>query len=115
MTRSPKVAISSVDLIALSLKLAVQTTSSEENYQLRFTLRFLPRSTYGIHLLIMPLSLSDLQANPASFLGPPIVSLFVEAIQTGILLKQSVTFWERAETESTAICIVVAIVTLVAL
>ncbi|OBZ75325.1 hypothetical protein A0H81_04945 [Grifola frondosa] len=41
-------------------------------------------------------------------------SLFMEAIQTGILINQSLTFWERAERERIVVCGLVVFVSIVA-
>ena len=47
----------------------------------------------------MPLSLEGLMAHPGLYIGPALVSLALESIQTGILINQSLTFWERGERE----------------
>lgn len=63
----------------------------------------------------MPLSLSDLEAHPAYFLGPNVMSTFIQAIETGIVINQSFTFWSRAEHESRMLRFIVIFVTGVAL
>ncbi|KAH9939435.1 hypothetical protein B0H21DRAFT_756903 [Amylocystis lapponica] len=45
----------------------------------------------------MPVPLSGLKAHPVAYLGPQVARLFVEAIETGILLQQSFAFWGRGE------------------
>ncbi|KAI0761471.1 hypothetical protein BD413DRAFT_485951 [Trametes elegans] len=62
----------------------------------------------------MPLSLAGLEAHPGRYLGPQFVSLTLEAIQTGILINQSLTFWERAERELNVVRTLVSFVTIVA-
>ncbi|OCH83990.1 hypothetical protein OBBRIDRAFT_458786 [Obba rivulosa] len=63
----------------------------------------------------MPLSLQHLESNPVLYIGPSIASLFVEAIEIGILISQSFTFWERAGGERTTVRVLVAWVTCMAL
>lgn len=63
----------------------------------------------------MPLSLAGLKAHPGSYLGPALVSLALECIQTGILINQSLTFWERAERELGVVRAIVSFVTITAL
>ncbi|KAI0373117.1 hypothetical protein BV20DRAFT_1050036 [Pilatotrama ljubarskyi] len=62
----------------------------------------------------MPLSLAGLEAHPARYLGPMLVSLTLEALQTGIVINQSLTFWERAERELAVVRALVSFVTIVA-
>ena len=63
----------------------------------------------------MPLSLQGLQADPASYIGPALVSLTLEATQTGLLINQSLTFWEHGERERGVVRALVSFVTIVAL
>lgn len=63
----------------------------------------------------MPLSLAGLEAHPERYLGPMLVSLSLEALQTGIIINQSLTFWERAERERNVVRLLVSLVTIVAL
>lgn len=63
----------------------------------------------------MPLTLSDLEAHPDYFLGPNVMSMFIQAIETGIVINQSFTFWSRAENESRWLRMIVVFVTIVAL
>ncbi|KAI0648505.1 hypothetical protein C8Q79DRAFT_1008821 [Trametes meyenii] len=62
----------------------------------------------------MPLSLAGLEAHPAKYIGPMLVSLTLEALQTGIVINQSLTFWERAERERNVVRGLVSFVTIVA-
>ncbi|KAH9857449.1 hypothetical protein C2E23DRAFT_274994 [Lenzites betulinus] len=62
----------------------------------------------------MPLSLAGLEAHPGRYLGPMLVSLTLEAIQAGIIINQSLTFWERAERERNIVRLLVSLVTIVA-
>ncbi|EIW61031.1 uncharacterized protein TRAVEDRAFT_119903 [Trametes versicolor FP-101664 SS1] len=62
----------------------------------------------------MPLSLAGLEAHPGRYLGPMLVSLSLEALQTGIIINQSLTFWERAERERNVVRLLVSLVTIVA-
>ncbi|KAI0738078.1 hypothetical protein C8Q80DRAFT_294930 [Daedaleopsis nitida] len=62
----------------------------------------------------MPLSLQGLETHPANYIGPALVSLTLEAVQTGILINQSLTFWERAERELGIVRVLVSWVTTVA-
>ncbi len=63
----------------------------------------------------MPLSLEGVKAHPESYLGPALVNLVLESMQTGILINQSLTFWERAERELGVVRAVVSFVTITAL
>ena len=63
----------------------------------------------------MPLSLAGLEAHPGRYIGPQLVSLALEAILTGIVINQSLTFWERAERERAVVRTLVTFVTIVAL
>ncbi|TFK80070.1 hypothetical protein K466DRAFT_605644 [Polyporus arcularius HHB13444] len=62
----------------------------------------------------MPLSLEGVKAHPESYLGPALVNLVLESMQTGILINQSLTFWERAERELGVVRAVVSFVTITA-
>ncbi|RPD55289.1 hypothetical protein L226DRAFT_574028 [Lentinus tigrinus ALCF2SS1-7] len=62
----------------------------------------------------MPLSIAGLKAHPGSYIGPPLVSLALECVQTGILINQSLTFWERAERELGVVRGIVSFVTITA-
>ncbi|KAI0823835.1 hypothetical protein BC628DRAFT_1411332 [Trametes gibbosa] len=62
----------------------------------------------------MPLSLAGLEAHPGRYLGPMLVSLTLEAIQAGVIVNQSLTFWERAERERNVVRLLVSLVTVVA-
>ncbi|KAM5542063.1 hypothetical protein V8D89_004373 [Ganoderma adspersum] len=62
----------------------------------------------------MPLSLEGLEAHPGLYIGPALVSLTLESIQTGIVINQSLTFWERAERELGVVRAVVSFVTSIA-
>ncbi|KAI0657135.1 hypothetical protein C8Q70DRAFT_292461 [Cubamyces menziesii] len=62
----------------------------------------------------MPLSLAGLEAHPGRYIGPQLVSLALEAILTGIVINQSLTFWERAERERAVVRTLVTFVTIVA-
>ncbi|OCH85469.1 hypothetical protein OBBRIDRAFT_739870 [Obba rivulosa] len=62
----------------------------------------------------MPISLQHLEANPVLYIGPSIASLFIEAIETGILINQSFTFWERVDRERGIVRLLVAWVTCMA-
>ncbi|TCD62508.1 hypothetical protein EIP91_006782 [Steccherinum ochraceum] len=56
------------------------------------------------------------QLHPVPFLGPMVAGIFIQAIETGIVLNQSFTFWSRAEpAEPTVIRAMVLFVTLVAI
>ena len=63
----------------------------------------------------MPLSLEGLESHPGLYIGPALVSLTLESIQTGILINQSLTFWERAERELAVVRGIVSFVTTIAL
>lgn len=63
----------------------------------------------------MPLSLDGLKAHPESYIGPALVNLALEWMQTGILINQSLTFWERAERELLVVRAIVSFVTITAL
>lgn len=63
----------------------------------------------------MPLSLAWLKTHPGSYIGPALVSLTLESVQTGILINQSLTFWERAERELGVVRALVSCVTTIAL
>lgn len=63
----------------------------------------------------MPLSLEGLMAHPGLYIGPALVSLALESIQTGILINQSLTFWERGERELGVVRAIVSCVTTIAL
>ncbi|KAI0695564.1 hypothetical protein C8T65DRAFT_664982 [Cerioporus squamosus] len=62
----------------------------------------------------MPLSLDGLKAHPESYIGPALVNLALEWMQTGILINQSLTFWERAERELLVVRAIVSFVTITA-
>ncbi|KAI8974216.1 hypothetical protein BD414DRAFT_184490 [Trametes punicea] len=62
----------------------------------------------------MPLSLAGLEAHPGRYIGPQLVSLTLEAVLTGIVINQSLTFWERAERERNVVRALVSFVTLMA-
>ncbi|KAI1785646.1 hypothetical protein LXA43DRAFT_953550 [Ganoderma leucocontextum] len=62
----------------------------------------------------MPLSLEGVEAHPGLYIGPALVSLTLESIETGILINQSLTFWERAERELAVVRAVVSFVTSIA-
>ncbi|KAI0806680.1 hypothetical protein C8Q74DRAFT_1362292 [Fomes fomentarius] len=62
----------------------------------------------------MPLSLAWLKTHPGSYIGPALVSLTLESVQTGILINQSLTFWERAERELGVVRALVSCVTTIA-
>ncbi|EMD34273.1 hypothetical protein CERSUDRAFT_86389 [Gelatoporia subvermispora B] len=62
----------------------------------------------------MPLSLQHFESNPDLYIGPSIASLFIEAIETGILINQSFTFWERVDRERAIVRLLVAWVTCMA-
>ncbi|KAI0713739.1 hypothetical protein C8Q76DRAFT_857494 [Earliella scabrosa] len=62
----------------------------------------------------MPLSLEGLMAHPGLYIGPALVSLALESIQTGILINQSLTFWERGERELGVVRAIVSCVTTIA-
>ncbi|KAI0333077.1 hypothetical protein GY45DRAFT_1245417 [Cubamyces sp. BRFM 1775] len=62
----------------------------------------------------MPLSLAGLEAHPGRYIGPQLVSLALEAVLTGIVINQSLTFWERAERERAVVRTLVSFVTIVA-
>ena len=54
-------------------------------------------------------------AHPGLYIGPALVSLALESIQTGILINQSLTFWERGERELGVVRAIVSCVTTIAL
>ncbi|KAI9069449.1 hypothetical protein FKP32DRAFT_64772 [Trametes sanguinea] len=62
----------------------------------------------------MPLSLAGLESHPGRYIGPQLVSLALEAVLTGIVINQSLTFWERAERERNVVRLLVSLVTIVA-
>ncbi|KAH8100382.1 hypothetical protein BXZ70DRAFT_1024285 [Cristinia sonorae] len=62
---------------------------------------------------LLPLSYPQLV--PAAFLGPAVVGIFIQTLETGIVINQSFTFWSRVGPESVMIRGIVAFVTLVAL
>ncbi|CDO71934.1 hypothetical protein BN946_scf184940.g81 [Trametes cinnabarina] len=62
----------------------------------------------------MPLSLANLEAHPGRYIGPQLVSLALEAVLTGIVINQSLTFWERAERERNVVRALVSFVTIIA-
>lgn len=63
----------------------------------------------------MPLSLPDLQAHPAYYIGPTIVGTMIQALEMGFILNQFFTFWSRADRGYVAIRSIVIFVTLIAL
>ncbi|KAI0782106.1 hypothetical protein C8Q75DRAFT_537519 [Abortiporus biennis] len=63
----------------------------------------------------MVLTLPDMQDRPAAFLGPGLTSAFIQALETGMLINQSLTFWSRVEREGTILRVIVCFVTLAAL
>lgn len=60
-------------------------------------------------------SVPNIQAHAADFLGPGVVSTFIQALETGFLVSQSLRFWSRADSEPPLIKFIVVFVTLVAL
>ncbi|KAL7282878.1 hypothetical protein ACG7TL_002292 [Trametes sanguinea] len=62
----------------------------------------------------MPLSLAGLESHPGRYIGPQLVSLALEAVLTGIVINQSLTFWERAERERNVVRTLVSFVTIIA-
>lgn len=62
----------------------------------------------------MPLPLATLEASPAAFLGPDVLSLFVEAMEMGFLICQLLIFWERGIKEQPAVWVLVGFVFVVA-
>ena len=62
----------------------------------------------------MPLSLPDLQAHPAYYIGPSLVGTLVQALEMGFLLNQFFTFWSRSDRGYFVIRFIVIFVTLVA-
>lgn len=60
--------------------------------------------------------MTNFESHPASYLGPGIASLFIEAIETGFLINQLIRFLERVvERERLIVRLLVAFVTSVAL
>ena len=63
----------------------------------------------------MPLSLQTLEAHPGRYIGPPLVTIALQMLETGVLINQSFTFWMRAEGELKVVLALVSFVTIVAL
>ena len=63
----------------------------------------------------MPLSLAELEAHPGRYIGPPLVMMTLQALETGVLINQSFTFWIRAERELKVVLVLVTFVTAIAL
>ncbi|KZT22034.1 hypothetical protein NEOLEDRAFT_710179 [Neolentinus lepideus HHB14362 ss-1] len=59
-------------------------------------------------------SIPNIQAHPASFIGPGLAAMFVQALQTGFLINQVLRFWSRTH-EPTVLKVIVAFVSVVAL
>ncbi|TFK50132.1 hypothetical protein OE88DRAFT_1661703 [Heliocybe sulcata] len=62
-----------------------------------------------------PFTLQHVKANPASYIGPGLVSTFLQAVLTGVLYGQSVKFWSTSHGEKPIVKYLVAFVSLVAL
>ncbi|KAI0065112.1 hypothetical protein BV25DRAFT_1913753 [Artomyces pyxidatus] len=54
------------------------------------------------------------QTDAVNILGPGVFSLFVQGLQTGVLITQSIHFWERSKEESRLVKLLVAFVSVVA-
>ncbi|KDQ53517.1 hypothetical protein JAAARDRAFT_427087 [Jaapia argillacea MUCL 33604] len=60
-------------------------------------------------------SVQLIQAHPWAYLGPTIVSMIIQALEMGVLLQHSVSFWTRSHREKMPVNLIVAFVSLVAL
>lgn len=56
-----------------------------------------------------------LEAHRIDWLAPIAISTFVQALETGIIIAQSVQFWSRAERETGVVKCIIGWVSLVAL
>jgi hypothetical protein len=60
-------------------------------------------------------SISYIEAHPGDFLGPAVVSVFLQALQTGYIVSQAIRFCETAHREPHWIRALVAFVCAAAL
>ena len=58
---------------------------------------------------------ANIARHPSEFLGPNIAGTVVQALETGIILNQSVRFWSRAGDEPRIIQLMVIFLTVTAL
>ena len=63
----------------------------------------------------MPLSLAEVEAHPGRYIGPALVTMALQMLETGVLINQSFTFWMRAERELRVVLALVTFVTAIAL
>ncbi|KAI0074682.1 hypothetical protein K474DRAFT_1510690 [Panus rudis PR-1116 ss-1] len=63
----------------------------------------------------MPLTVTYLMHHPQDFIGPNVMNVLVQAVETGIILNQAFTFLSRAERENWVIRVMALFVTSVAM
>lgn len=56
----------------------------------------------------------NVSKNPAHFVGPNVAGVIVQAIETGIIINQSIKFWSNASSEHIYVKAIVAFVSIVA-
>ena len=52
----------------------------------------------------------NVEQNPSRFLGPQVLSVFVEGIELGIIVNLAVRFWSRSDREPVVMRMIVVLV-----
>lgn len=64
---------------------------------------------------LFALTVSNVKAHPSDFVGPNIAGALVQALETGVLINQSIRFWSRSSNEHSVIKALVVFVSVASL